>query len=70
MDFVGIITKAAELIEQGADLYESVKPSIDSMTGERPDGLAEARARLDRSMARARQAHSNLDAAIAARLER
>lgn len=68
MDIVGIITKAAELIEQGADLYESVKPSIDSITGVRPAGLDEAKARLERSMERALAAHGNLDRAIADRL--
>lgn len=68
MDIVGIITKAATLIEEGAALYEQVKPSIDSLTGDRPEGLDEAAARFDRSLARAQVAHGNLDQAIADRL--
>jgi hypothetical protein len=68
MDIVGMITKAAELLEQGTALYEQVRPSIDSITGPRPDGLDEAKARLDRALQRANTAHDNLDAAIRQRL--
>lgn len=67
-DLLGMLTKAAELIEQGTSLYEQVKPSIESITGDRPDGLDEAKARLDRALARANAAHDDLDAAIKRRL--
>lgn len=67
MNIIGMITKAAELIEEGTKLYEQVKPSIDSMTGPRPSGLEEAQARLARSLERANAASANLDAALKAR---
>ena len=67
LNILAILTKAADLIEEGTSLYEQVKPSIDSMTGPRPEGLDAAKARLDSALARANAASANLDAALKAR---
>jgi hypothetical protein len=68
LNILEMLGKAAEMIEEGTALYERVKPSIESITGDRPEGLDEAKARLDRALERANAAHDDLDAAIKARL--
>jgi hypothetical protein len=67
MDILGMVNKAADLIEEGTRIYESVKPSIDSLTGERPSGLDAAQERLALSLKRANAASANLDAALKSR---
>lgn len=68
---IAMINKAVTLYDQASDLFEKVKPSIDNITdGDKSDSLEEAYARLNASMERARDAHSDLDAAIAAKLNK
>ncbi len=70
MDIFAIIERATKLIEEGTELYETAKPAIDSLTGARPADLQAAKDRLEQSLARAKSAGANLDAAIAAQLNR
>jgi len=67
LDIIGTLMKAADLIDEGTALYERVKPSIDSITGNRPEGLEDAQKRLNASLARAAEASANLDAALKSR---
>lgn len=69
-EVIAIIERATRLVEEGATLYETAKPAINSLTGKRPVELQQAKDRLERSLARAAEAGANLNDAIAAQLNK
>lgn len=69
MDILGTINRATELIDEGLNLYHSVKGQVDNGAADiSADTLEEAKAALAGAIQRANAAHDSLEAAIAARL--
>lgn len=71
MDILGMVNRATELIDEGLNIYHSVKGEVtDASAAHNDTTLEEAKARLEASIQRAQTAHDSLAAAIDARLNK
>jgi hypothetical protein len=71
MDILGMVNRATELIDEGLNIYHSVKGEVtDASAAHDDDTLEQAKARLESSIQRATLAHDSLKAAIDARLNK